>query len=234
MSEIARDLGIPKSSAHRLLGTLLRRGLVERDGRRGYQAGMGLVALGLGVLDREPVVVAARPVLETLAEDLGETCFLVAARAGELSVLEKAEGKGFLRAAPQVGSRVPAHATAAGKLHLAFAADRVSAPPRFERYTERTLAGPAALEAELAGVREAGMAWNRDEWIPGLSVVAAPIHSSTRMVAAVALALPTSRLASLGEAVLVAGLRAAAGQISARLSGGELPQGEPPQEARHA
>ena len=66
-----------------------RRGLVERDASGRYRPGMGLVALGLGALGREPVVAAARPLLEADAAELGETVFLVGARAGRLIVLDK-------------------------------------------------------------------------------------------------------------------------------------------------
>ena len=64
VTAIGRALGLPKSSAHRLLAALSRRGLVERDERGRYRTGIGLVALGLGALESEPIVVAARPVLE--------------------------------------------------------------------------------------------------------------------------------------------------------------------------
>ena len=140
VTAIGRALGVPKSSAHRLLTALSRRGLVEQDGRGRYGPGIGLVALGLGALEREPVVAAARPVLEQEADALGETFFLVGSRAGRLVVLDKAEGSGFLRAAPRVGSSVPVHATAAGKLYLAFAPEAL-APSRgaLERFTPRTL-----------------------------------------------------------------------------------------------
>jgi DNA-binding IclR family transcriptional regulator len=63
VSAVGRALGLPKSSAHRLLAALAGRGLVERDGEGRWRPGMALVALGLGVLEREPVVMAARPVL---------------------------------------------------------------------------------------------------------------------------------------------------------------------------
>src|SRR5262245_60630428 len=121
VSEIARALALPKSTAHRLLAALGRRGLVERDTGGRYKPGLRILALGLGVLEREPVVAAARPVLEAEAEAIGETLFLSAARGGRIVVLDKAEGTGFLRAAPRVGSEVPVHATAVGKLQLAFA-----------------------------------------------------------------------------------------------------------------
>jgi DNA-binding IclR family transcriptional regulator len=221
VTAIGRELGMPRSSVHRLLAPLLARGLVERDGEGHYRPGMGLVALGLGVLEREPVVTASRPVLERFADELGETFFLVGARAGELVVLEKAEGRGFLRAAPQVGARVPVHATAAGKLYLAFAPEEVPPPGSEEApsYTERTLTDRVALAAESARALENGLAWNRDEWIPGLSVIAAPIRAGQRMLAALALALPSSRLESLGENLLCERIRAAADEISRRLSG---------------
>jgi DNA-binding IclR family transcriptional regulator len=147
-------LGVPKSSAHRLLASLCRRGLVEQDDRGRYRPGIGLVALGLGALEREPLVAAARPVLEAEALALGETVFLVVARAGRLVVLDKAEGTGFLRAAPRVGSEVPLHATAVGKLFLALDPAAVKRPPGDpERFTEHTLRG-LALDRAVALARE--------------------------------------------------------------------------------
>ena len=115
VTAVGKALDLPKSSAHRLLSTLARRGLLERDERGQYCPGIGLVALGLGVLESEPVVAAARPVLELEAEHLGDTVFLTVARAGAVVVLDKAEGTGFLRAAPRIGSTVPLHATAVGR-----------------------------------------------------------------------------------------------------------------------
>ena len=96
------------------MNSIGRRGLVERDERGRYRPGMALVALGLGVLEHEPVVGAAEPVLERTAADVGETVFLAAARAGRLRVLDKREGSGFLRASPRVGAEIPLHATAIG------------------------------------------------------------------------------------------------------------------------
>src|SRR5512134_1001677 len=79
VSALGRSLGLPRSTVHRLLAPLLRRGLVERDGSGRYRPGFALVALGLGVLRGDPLVAAARPVLEAEAQDLGETVFLTAA-----------------------------------------------------------------------------------------------------------------------------------------------------------
>ncbi|MDH3518895.1 MAG: IclR family transcriptional regulator [Myxococcales bacterium] len=208
VTAVGRALGLPKSSAHRLLASLCSRGLVERDERGRYRTGMGLVALGLGALEREPIVVAARPVLEAEAQALGETVFLVGARAGSLVVLDKAEGTGFLRAAPRVGSAVPVDCTAVGKLFLAFDPHSLGAPD---------LPRPLARAVERA--RALGHAENRDEWIPGLSVVAAPVLSGGRMPAALAVAIPSARMRSLDRLALARRAAVAAARIAARMEG---------------
>jgi DNA-binding IclR family transcriptional regulator len=222
VSALGRALGIPKSTAHRLLGPLLRRGLVERDLSGRYRPGFGLVALGLGVLRADPLVAAARPVLEAEAQALGETVFLTAARAGQIAVLEKAEGRGFLRAAPQVGSSVPVHATAVGKLQLAFGPEEIAPTTSFEEFTPATAATPEALAREVELARRRGYAENRDEWIPGLAVVAAPVLVAGRLAAAVSIAVPTARLAELDPEDLASRAVAAAGRVAARLSGARL------------
>lgn len=220
VTAIGQALGLPKSSAHRLLTALGRRGLVEQDARGRYRPGIGLVALGLGALEREPAVVAARPVLEEAADALGETFFLVAARARQLVVLDKVEGTGFLRAAPQVGTAVPIHATAVGKLFLAFGDDAISAPPEpFERFAKRTRTAARQLDADVARTRRQGYAENCEEWIPGLAVVAAPVFGGARLLAAVAVALPEPRYTALGGPELARLAMAAAQRVAARMDG---------------
>lgn len=220
VSAVARALGLPKSTSHRLLAALVGRGLVERDAEGRYRPGLRLLALGLGVLEREPVVVAARRVLEDEAAASGETLFLAAARAGGLIVLDKAEGTGFLRAAPRVGATVPVHATATGKLYLAFAADQLAGSDGLPaRYTPRIRTGARALARELALVRRRGWATNREEWVPGLAVVAAPVRAAGRLQAVVALAAPAVRLPSAEVPRLAARLVAAAGRIGATIEG---------------
>lgn len=222
VTDLGRALGLPKSSAHRLLAALAKRGLVDRDDRGRYRPGIALLALGLGVLDSEPIVAAARQVLEAGARDLGETHFLVGARGGRLLVLDKAEGSGFLRASPQVGSSVPVHATAVGKLQLAFAPEDLEPFDR-EAFTGQTLVDPLDLEREVERTRVTGVAANRGEWIPGLSVVAAPVFHAGVLAGCVAIAASSPRLdaldAELGPNGVVDRMRAAAEAVAARLGG---------------
>jgi DNA-binding IclR family transcriptional regulator len=213
VSDLGRALDLPKSSVHRLLVSLRRRGLVESDERGRYRPGIALLALGLGVLDREPLVAAARPVLESEAAELGETFFVVAARAGKLTVLDKVEGTGFLRAAPRVGSSVPVHVTAVGKLYLAHAPTAL-APADLQVEATRVVS-----ERELAAVRRRGYAENLGEWIEGLAVLAAPVFAHGKLVGAITTALPTMRLAQLDKKTVAQRVVLAAGRVAARMEG---------------
>ena len=212
VSEIGRSLGLPRSTTHRLLQALGRRRLVECEGAGRYRNGIGLVALGRGVLERESLVTLARPLLEETAALLQETSFLAAARGGRIFVLDKQEGGGLLRVAPGVGDEVPAHLTGVGKLYLAFAPDEVAAAA--------STAAPGAREAlqrEVERARQRGWARNRDEWANGLAGVAAPIFAARGLVGAVAAAGPSSRLRPEDEPRFAEQLLGAAGRISAQL-----------------
>lgn len=219
LSDIARALEMPRSSAHRVLAPLVRRGLAEQDVRGHYHVGLGLMALGLGVAEREPLALAARPVLEQAADDLGETFFLVVARACKLVVLEKAEGNGFMRAAPRLGATVPVHATAVGKLFLAFDADAVQVD-ELTRFTAATLRSRKTLMKAVEAVRQQGWAINDEEWQAGLAVVAAPVFVHQRLAGCIALAMVTARLRELGHAAAVRRVTHAAEGIALRLEGG--------------
>ena len=229
VSELSRALKLPKSSVHRLLTALRRRGLVEHDERGRYRPGIVLLALGLGVLEREPLVIAARPVLEAAAAELNETFFAVAARAGTLTVLDKVEGKGFLRAAPHVGQTIPVEGTAVGRLYLALAPVALQAlAPAPVKISVRNARAPkpnAPSERELSLVRRRGYAENVAGWIEGLAVFAGPVYLRARMVGAIAVALPTPRLAQIDRKVVVESVVRAAGQVSARMLGRLGPPG---------
>jgi len=192
VSAIGRALGLPKSSTHRLLAALVRRGLVERDPAGLYRPGMSLVALGLGVLEREPVVAAARPILEAEARRLDETLFLTAARGGRIVVLDKVEGTGLLRAAPSIGSVIPSEPTAVGVLYRTFAPDQLLEADNPRSSASERAGNPGGRACAQA--RRRGWAVNHEQWVPGLSVVAAPVFLSGRMVAAMAVAVPAVRL----------------------------------------
>lgn len=212
LSEIGRALGLPKSSCHRLLVSLVNRELVERDDVGHYRPGLALLGLGIGAQGREPVVAAARPILEAEVMELGETVFVVGMRRGRLRVLDKCEGTGFLRAAPGVGDVVPSDVTAVGKLY------RVFGNPSELGEKAATRMDPSEREAVL----RCGYAVNRDAWIDGLSVLSVPIWqplggSDRGLVGALALAAATTRFDALGEEAIATRLLPAAERVASRL-----------------
>ncbi|MDH5671587.1 MAG: IclR family transcriptional regulator [Myxococcales bacterium] len=215
VSQIGRALSMPKSSAHRMLQALGRRGLVEQDASGRYRTGVGLLWLARRVLDREPLVVLGHDVLEATVAALDETCFLVAARGGRLLVLDKAEGSGLLRASPQVGAEVPSGASAVGKLYRALAPAQLEDRDDPEPFTAATLSGHC-LQESVEQARRQGYAVNRQEWIEGLSVVAAPVVVDGALEGAVCAAMTSARLQALGEVEVAERMMAAARDIVMR------------------
>jgi DNA-binding IclR family transcriptional regulator len=220
VSTIASGLRLPKTSAHRLLQALRHRHLVRQDERGRYGLGVGLVALGLAASRSEPLVRAAQPILASVAASVGETFFLVAERASELVVLDKAEGAGFLRISPQVGAHVPVHATAVGRLYLAYAPERVFIDEaHLVAFTERTPSTPSKLRSSVALTKKLGVATSEEEWIVGLSTAAAPIFFAGRLLGAVAVACVAPRYRELGKDSLLRAVRGASDRISKELEG---------------
>jgi IclR family acetate operon transcriptional repressor len=218
VTDVGRALSIPKSTAHRLLAALRRRALVEQDTSGRYRPGVGVLTLAGGLLDREPLVAAAQGLLEKEAAEFGETFFLVAARAGRLLVLEKAEGTGVLRVSPAIGSEVPARATAVGKLYMAHAPHLIAAEEP-TRFTEHTIVDSRQLTEEVQAAHRDGYALNRQEWIEGLAVVAAPILVGGCIRGAVCTAMSNNRFDSVEIDEVAQRVVATATRVASRMEG---------------
>jgi DNA-binding IclR family transcriptional regulator len=156
--DLARALAMPKPTTHRLLASLLGAAFVEQHSDGRYALGIGLVRLGLGALALDPVVRACQLELERAARELGETFFLVKARAGRLVVLSKVEGTGMLRVAPDVGGEVPVDVTASGRLYMAFAPQLLEGNPGAPRVSA------AAVKRARTSTRPSG--YRGSPWSP--------------------------------------------------------------------
>ncbi|MCB9625893.1 MAG: IclR family transcriptional regulator [Sandaracinaceae bacterium] len=216
---LAEHTSVPKSSAHRLLQSLVSRGLVARSAQGDYQLGLALVALGELAQRGDALLSASEPALREAARETGQSCFLVVARDGRLEVVLVAEGSGFLRAMPTVGAQVPVHASASGRLYLAFDAAQVSAPgdTRLERFTPSTVASARTLRKLVARAKERGYDTNVSEWMPDVAVVAAPVQVGEGLVGTVALATSLGHFERVGEAQLARAVRQAAEEIRDQL-----------------
>jgi DNA-binding IclR family transcriptional regulator len=192
--DIARRTGISASTVSRQLGTLARLGLVEHVPATGrYRLGVRVLRLANAVLGRLNLRDVARPKLEELVEEAGETATLSIPGDGDAITVDFVPSKHYLQGVTQLGRPSVGHASSAGKVMLAFG-DVPLPRGKLALYTPQTITDPAALAAEIARVREQGWADAVDEREVGLSAIAAPVWgSNSELVAVVALQGPTSR-----------------------------------------
>jgi IclR family transcriptional regulator, acetate operon repressor len=221
-AEVARDLGVHRSTALRLLGTLERHGLVERDTRTAkYRLGRRLPQLASVVTGEFDLRYVARPVCERLAGALGETVTLDILDADEIVPIEQASGSTSVVSVNWLGRRTPIHCTASGKVILAFAPNplrqRLLSRP-LERRTPHTIVDRTELEEQLSRALEAGFARTYQELEVGLDAIAAPVHSADgAVVAALDVSGPAHRLQDGDRPELVHMTREAAADLSRRL-----------------
>ena len=226
--EVAVALGLPLPTTYHLLGTLVAEGFVAKDSRRRYRLGPALGTIADAyVREFNPPEYLVGP-LHRLADDSGETVYVVTWRHDRIVVLASVEGGNAVRVSGvTLGYVESAHARASGKLLLAFASDEVRAAyltlnPLLP-VTPRTIVQPDEFELELEGIRLRGYAVDEEEFREGVSCVAAPVIEGGKAVAAYSLSAPTERFgrrrAELIDDVLAATRRAAkAGGYDARAS----------------
>ena len=184
-NEIARRTGINASSVSRLLATLVAGGLVEHLPESGrYRLGLRLLQLGNVVLARLDLRQIARPHLQALVEKTGETATLSAPGERDAVTVDFVQSPSSVQGVARLGRPSVAHATATGKVLLAFGP--ASLPPgQLKTYTERTITQRAALADELEAVRGRGYAYNFGEREHDLHAIAAPVLGSRSELAAI-------------------------------------------------
>jgi DNA-binding IclR family transcriptional regulator len=234
VNELARRIGVNASTASRLLATLETSGLVERTAGGPYRLGLRLVALSDRVLGQLDVRQRARPLLTRLAEQTGETATLSVPSGGEAVTVDFVPGASSVVSMARLGRPSVLHATAVGKIVLAFGArsgsesagavsgseGADSGAAALTPYTERTITDPDALRAEIASVREHGYAEAIGEREPDLGAVAVPVPGrGGELAAIIGIQGPASRLPPATRRALRSLLREAAGELGALLGG---------------
>ncbi len=219
VTEIGAALGTHKSTVFRLLSTLEARGLVEQTSSRGrYQLGYGVVQLAAGATRKHDLSVTSRPICQELAETVGETVNIAIYDGQSVVSIDQVIGSASVTTVNWVGQRSPVHATAAGKVFLAYMplADlRTTLAGGLERFTVHTIVDPSALERELESVAEQGYASSLEEHEIGLAAVAAPIRNLDReVVAALTISGPNFRINGESIPDVAEQVKAAAAAIS--------------------
>jgi DNA-binding IclR family transcriptional regulator len=224
VNALARRIGVNPSSASRLLATLERGGLVEREPGGPYRLGLHLVALADRVLARLDVRDLARPQLRALVDETGETATLSVPGGDDAVTVDFVPGESSVVSVARLGRPSVGHATAAGKVVLAFGVDGAAAAeraPELERFTEQTIVDAAALAVEVEAVRERGWAHAAGEREPDLNALAAPVFGRSGVLQAVlGLQGPAARLTAERQAEVLPALLAEAAGLSGALGGG--------------
>ncbi|GAB2984252.1 IclR family transcriptional regulator [Actinotalea caeni] len=198
--EIARDLGLPNSSLHGLLATLVdMRWLLLDPAQRRYLVGVRPWEVGQAFLPSRELVVRARRYLRAANDELGETIQMAILDDLDVVYIDKVEGTHPLRLVSEVGIRLPAYVTGIGKALLAALPDdelqERFAGVELEGYTSRTITSGDRLLEVLRAVREQGYAEDDGEYTTGVFCTAVPIRDAAgRTVAAMSCAVPTSRI----------------------------------------
>jgi IclR family KDG regulon transcriptional repressor len=218
LAELTRQVGHSKTTVHRVCGALVERGWVLRDTATGAY-GLGIRAISIGAAAAEsPLVVAFRPVAADLLARHNETVHLTLLDGGDSLFVAKAETTHAVRLVSAIGSRLPAFASASGRVLLADLPSEVIevtfADRRLITPTGRDLGGVEDLLQLLAQVREDGVAENVEETALGLHCIAVPVRNGRgRALAAMTVCVPTGRIDRARRDVLLADLRASAARL---------------------
>lgn len=216
LNELMAAIRLPKATTHRFVALLERLGFVQRtlDGRR-YEAGHRLLSLSLDGMRHSFDLAPRRVILSSLVKEIGETCNITTLDGDRLIYLDRVESAWPLQFRLNIGSHVPLHCTASGKLFLSLspAALRkaIFRTQPFQRYTERTLTSTKLLEAELTRIRQTGIGTDNEEFMEGMAASAVPIRDSRgRICATIAVHGPITRLPLSRALALVPALKRAA------------------------
>lgn len=221
LTELMQATGLPKPSLYRTLGLFEDAGYVQREpAGRAYAVGPRLAGLGLAILTNDAVATLRRTILRQLVADVGETCNLSMLRKGEVVYLDRVEADWPLRLHLPVGSTVPPHCSASGKLLLASlpAQEREAliAELPLPRFTEHTIADRALLAREIDRIVAAGYAVDDEEYVMGVACVAVPVRlPGGETIAAVAVHAATARLPLQRAIEFVPRLQEAARRLAA-------------------
>lgn len=221
VSEIAERVGLPKSTVSRLLSTLQELGAVEQAGNE-YRIGHGMVDVAAAAIPGRNLISVARPHLAELVETLGEAAGLAVLDVNDVVYLDQVNVDNPVQLRDWTGERLRPHMVSSGLVLLASLSD-----PERERYlagpleaaTPRTTTDPAELRRRLETVAAQGTEWTVDEFVTGISSVAAPVRGAGgQVVAAVHAHGPSYRFPPDGAADRIAAVVAGtADRISGRL-----------------
>lgn len=222
VTELSHRLGLHKSTVHRLLASLEKGGLVERDPRnRKYSLGIRLIELAGTMLNSRNVPQVVRPYLHYVADAVEELTYLAYLVRGEVLNVEQVPGPHLVQSVGWQGRRTPLHCTSAGKIFMAHMPEKELErvlQADLTRMTPKTITDPADLRYELERVREQGYATSFEELEEGTNALAVPISSpNDEVIAAIGVVGPSYRFTPERALSHLDVIRSVAREVSHRL-----------------
>lgn len=218
-SALCEALNLPKPTVHRLLQTAEAEEFLQRDvDGRCYGPGRRMRRLSVNTLSSQRVRTERLRIMRNLAESVGETCNLAAPGRDGMVYLDRVETHWPLRIQLPIGTQVPFHCTASGKMYLsslrADKLDRLLASVVLEQRTDHTHTEPEDLLRELSKTRERGYATDDQEFMDGMAAVAVPIRDDRgRLLTTLSIHAPIQRHGIDGLVAHLPELRAGAAKL---------------------
>ncbi|MEM6824557.1 MAG: IclR family transcriptional regulator [Pseudomonadota bacterium] len=197
--ELLDESPFPKATLYRLLQTLANQGMLAYDpDRQTYAPGLRLVRLAHAAWAQFSIAPLARPHLDQLSAEIGETVHLAQLDHGHVLYVDKRNAREPVEMFSQAGKVGPAYCTGVGKAILAFLEpdeqERMLALQSYHPFTAHTHASPSALRADLNQIKQRGYAYDREEHEPGIICIAKPIQASSgRVLGALSVTTTTTR-----------------------------------------
>ncbi len=207
LGELSSLVSLNKSTAHGIINTLVECSYIVQDPSTGkYHLGSKLLEKGLMMLERLDVPYPVHPHLERIADKHQNTAHLYLYVAGELYCADKVEAGSFVIISSRVGSRLPFHATASGKVVLAHLSERelrvALGNIEYTVFTSRTISSRAALEESLPGIRSTGYAIEDEEVEIGAYSIAVPIYNGRGLIGTISVSGPKNKMVAIKEQVI--------------------------------
>lgn len=197
--QLIEALGLPKPTIHRLLQTAEAEGFLQRDlDGVSYGPGPRLRSLSVNTVSSEHMRTARLAILKDVAEEIGETCNLATPDREGMTYLDRVETKWPLRIQLPVGTQVPFHCTASGKMYLSSlrlsALKGVLSALPLDRKTDKTFVSPETLLEELKQTHQRGYSTDDEEFMAGMAAIAVPIPDNQgRLMATLSVHAPVQR-----------------------------------------
>ncbi|RJQ56407.1 MAG: IclR family transcriptional regulator [Desulfobacteraceae bacterium] len=223
--EIVDRLGLPRTTTHELVNTLIHNGYLRRDAKHSNKVFLGskVIELGNVYAGKLDLIAEGRKIAEEIVAKCDETVQMAILDGTEAVFVAKVECSKMVRLVSAVGSRVPAHCTAVGKMLLTSLPesginDLYQGQDKLKKMTENSIGSLSQLKHELSVIRKRGLSYDDCESNTDVRCVSAPIYNHTgKMVAAMSISVPVSRITSSKQDELAVIIRKGAEEVSRNL-----------------